>query len=64
MSNIHSTKEEPQYCILVNGKETSILSGATKKQAVEFFQKYYPGEQVYLRKGNLFKGFTYKEVTA
>ena len=62
MSNIHSTREDPQYCILVEGKEKSLLSGATRKMAIEFYAKYHPGEKVYRRSGNIFQGFTYKEV--
>lgn len=63
MSNINSTKEHPQYCILnKDGKEEGLLSGATRKMAIEFYEKYYPGEKVYRRRGNAFKGFTYKEV--
>jgi len=52
----------PQYCILKDGKEESLLTGASRKQAKEFFQKYCPGEQIYKRTGNLFQGFEYKEV--
>lgn len=52
----------PQYCILKDGKEKSLLTGASRKQAKEFFQEYCPGEQVYKRTGNLFQGFEYKEV--
>ncbi len=53
----------PQYCILnKEGKEEAILTGATKKMAVEFYQKYYPGQKFYRRTGNLFQGFQYKEV--
>ena len=54
--------KDPQYCILQNGKEKSLLTGASRKQAKEFFQKYCPGEQVYKRTGNLLQGFEYKEV--
>ena len=64
MSNIYSTKEHPQYCIIRDGKEEGLLSGATRKMAIEFYKKYYPGEKVYRRRGNAFKGFTYEEVEA
>lgn len=61
--NIRSTREEPQYCILnKEGKEEGLLSGVTRKQAKSFYSKYYPGEKFYRRSGNLFQGFTYKEV--
>ena len=61
--NIRSTREEPQYCILnKEGKEEGLLSGVTRKQAAEFYRAYYPGEKFYRRSGNIFKGFTYKEV--
>ena len=61
--NIYSTKEHPQYCILnKEGKEEGLLSGVTRKQAAEFYRAYYPGEKFYRRTGNLFQGFTYKEV--
>lgn len=60
--NIRSKKEDPQYCVLINGKEKSLLTGATRKQAAEFYRKYYPGEKFYRRTGNAIKGFTYKEV--
>ena len=56
------SKEIPQYCILVNGKETEVLTGATKKVAAEFYRKYHPGEKFYKRTGNAFTGFKYTEV--
>lgn len=62
MSNIRSTKEEPQYCLLINGREKSLLTGATREMAIEFYNKYHPGEKFYRRTGDVFKGFTYEEV--
>ena len=60
--NVRSTREEPQYCVLRNGREEGLLSGVTRKQAAEWYNQYYPGEKFYRRSGNLFQGFTYKEV--
>ena len=60
--NVRSTREHPQYCVLRNGKEEGLLSGVTRKQAKEWYNRYYPGEKFYRRSGNLFQGFTYKEV--
>ena len=54
--------KDPQYCILKDGKEESLLTGASRIQAAEFFRKYHPGEKIYQRQGNMFKGFTYTEV--
>ena len=61
--NIRSTRKETQYCLLdENGKDYELRSGITRKQAIEIYAKYYPGEKVYKRCGNLFDGFTYTEV--
>ena len=57
-----SRMKGPQYCILKDGKEESLLTGASRKQAAEFFMKHHPGEKIYQRQGNMFKGFTYTEV--
>lgn len=64
MSNINSKKEELQYCLLQNGKEKSLLTGATLKMAVEFYSKYHPGEKFYKRTGDILNGFHYEEVEA
>lgn len=51
---------EAQYCIFRNGKETGILTCEDKKQVKSFYEKHYPGEQVYLR-WTPEKGFLYQE---
>ena len=51
MSNIYSTKEHPQYCIIRDGKEEGLLSGATRKMAA----KRFIAEGVMLSKDSLTK---------